>query len=215
MRTSSCRILIADDHEAIRKGVRSFLERQDDWLVVAEASRGLEALRLARETVPDIAVLDFALPEANGLELTRIIKRELPLVAVLIYSMHDKESIVVDAMRAGALGYVLKSDPTAHLIAAVKALTKRQPYFSPSISETVLEQLDQRRDAEGGVVLTGREREIVQLVAEGSLSKQIAYTLGISVKTVETHRASIMSKLKLRSTAELVLYAVRNNIVTP
>lgn len=216
MHATDCRILIADDHQAMRQGVRSFLESHAGWQVVAEAADGREALRLAQETQPDIAILDYSLPLMNGLELTRAIKHELPRTEILIYTMHDRESILVEVLRAGARGYVLKSDSGSHLISAVEALAIRKPYFSGAISETLLEHfVESEHNAGAGVLLTTREREIVQLIAEGKINKQIAHMLDISVKTVETHRAAAMHKLKLRSTAELVLYAVRNNIVEP
>lgn len=216
MRPTVRRILIADDHQAMRQGVRSFLDSHSGWEVVAEAGDGREALRLARETQPDIAILDYSLPFMNGLELTRAIKRDLPRTEILIYTMHDRESILIDVLRAGARGYVLKSDSGTHLVAAVEALSVRKPYFSGAIAETLLEHFVESDHSPGkGIVLTPREREIVQLIAEGKLNKQIAYILDISVKTVETHRAAAMHKLKLRTTAELVLYAVRNNIVEP
>lgn len=216
MRPTNYRILIADDHQAMRQGVRSFLESHPNYQVVAEASEGREALRLARETTPDIAILDYSLPQMNGLALTRAIKHELPRTEILIYTMHDRESLLVDVLRAGARGYVLKSDTGTHLVAAVQALALRRPYFSGAISETLLEHfVDSDHDTGRSVVLTPREREIVQLIAEGKINKQIAHMLDISVKTVETHRAAAMHKLKLRTTAELVLYAVRNHIVEP
>jgi DNA-binding NarL/FixJ family response regulator len=210
------RILIADDHPAIRHGIRSFLESDEGWKVVGEAPDGREALRLAKETMPDIAILDYSLPLMNGLELTRAIKEELPRTEVLIYTMHDNESILVDVLRAGARGYVLKSDGTAQLMAAVEALSVHKPYFSAAISEALLTRfLDGDTTGSRGPVLTPREREIVQLIAEGKINKHIARLLNISVKTVETHRAKAMQKLNLRTVAELVLYAVRNHIVEP
>jgi len=210
------RILIADDHQAIRQGVRTFLESREGWQIVGEVANGRDALRLARETQPDIAILDYSLPQMNGLELTRAIKRELPRTEILIYTMHDQESILVEVLRAGARGYVLKSDPGVHLISAVEALAMHKPYFSAAISETLLDYfIEQGHGNNSATVLTPREREIVQLIAEGKINKQIAYMLDISVKTVETHRAAAMHKLKLLTTAELVLYAVRNNIVQP
>lgn len=210
------RILIADDHQAVRQGVRNFLESRDGWQVVGEAENGREALQLARETRPDIAILDYALPQMNGLELTRAIKRELPRTEILIYTMHEQESVLVEVLRAGARGYVLKSDTGSHLISAVEALAMHRPYFSAAISETLLDNfVEQNQGPDSPRVLTPREREIVQLIAEGKINKQIAHMLEISVKTVETHRAAAMHKLKLRTTAELVLYAVRNNIVQP
>jgi DNA-binding NarL/FixJ family response regulator len=210
------RILIADDHQAIRQGVRTFLENRDGWQIAGEASNGREALLLARATQPDIAVLDYSLPLMNGLELTRAIKRELPRTGILIYTMHDQESILTEVLRAGARGYVLKADPSSHLVSAVEAIADGKPYFSPAISEALLDQFVELRQGNSNVSkLTSREREVVQLIAEGKINKQVAYILDVSVKTVETHRAAAMHKLKLRTTAELVLYAVRNHIVAP
>ncbi len=210
------RILIADDHQAIRQGLRSLLGSHANWQIVGEACDGHDALRLARDTQPDIAVIDYSLPLMNGIELTRAIKRELPRTEVLVYTMHEREDLIIDVLRAGARGYVLKSDTGPHLIAAVEALALRKPYFSSEISETLLDHFVATNDGEGGVsTLTSREREIVQLIAEGKINKQIAHLLEISVKTVETHRSTAMHKLKLRTTAELVRYAVRNNIVEP
>ncbi len=216
MRPTTSRILIADDHQAMRQGVRTLLESHPAFQVIAEAADGREALDLAVETKPDIAILDYSLPLMNGLELTRAIKHALPRTEILIYTMHDREQILIDVLRAGARGYVLKSDSGTHLVAAVRALSNRKPYFSGAISETLLEHfIESDHDFDKGITLTAREREIVQLIAEGKLNKQIAHILDISVKTVETHRAAAMHKLKIRTTAELVLYAVRNNIVEP
>jgi DNA-binding NarL/FixJ family response regulator len=208
------RILIADDHQAIRQGVRSLLEAQPDWQIVAEAADGHEALRLARDTQPNIAVLDYSLPLMNGLELTRALKKDLPRTEILIYTMHEREELVAELLRAGARGYVLKSDPGKHLVAAVEALAARKPYFSSAISETLLDHfVENNRVHPGASTLTSREREIVQLIAEGKINKEIAHLLDISIKTVETHRATSMHKLKLRTSAELVRYAVRNQLV--
>jgi DNA-binding NarL/FixJ family response regulator len=209
-------ILIADDHTAIRQGIRTWLEYNDRWKVIGEASDSRAALRLARETRPDIAILDFSMPGMSALDLTRAIKRELPGTEILMYTMHDQERVVAEVLRAGARGYVLKSDDTAHLLAAVEALALHKPYFSPAISERVLDYYIKKQP--GGTestVLTPREREIVQLIAEGKINKQIAYMLEISQKTVETHRSAAMHKLNLQTTAELVLFAVRNDIVKP
>jgi DNA-binding NarL/FixJ family response regulator len=191
------------------------LEINGGWQIVAEACCGHEALRLARETRPDIAILDYSLPQMNGLELTRVIRHAVPRTEVLIYTMHEQESVVAEILRAGARGYVLKSDPGEHLIAAVEALAQGKPWFSAPVWEVVRESVVQNADSLIANELTTREREIVQLIAEGMINKQVAHVLGISVKTVETHRAAVMEKLKLRTTAELVRYAVRNYMVKP
>jgi DNA-binding NarL/FixJ family response regulator len=209
------RIMIADDHDIIRRGVRTLLETRGDIRVVAEASTGREALTLARETKPDIAILDYSLPELNGRDLTVELKRELPKIEVLIYTMHDREEMILEVLQAGARGFVLKSDTERHLFAAIDALSVRRPYFSGAISETLLDQYLRSKPQPTFSTLTHREREVVQLIAEGKINKQVAQILDISVKTVETHRSMAMQKLKLRTTAELVRYAIRNNIVEP
>ena len=208
------RIVLADDHEAIRLGVKSALSAHPDWRVVGEASNGRDALDLIRSIQPDIAILDYSLPMMNGLELTRAIKRELPRVEVLIFTMHDREDVLAELLTAGARGYLLKSDASKHLISAVEALSIRKPYFSGNVSQTLLDRFIATA-ARGGeaAALTPREREIVQLIAEGRLNKEIAEILGLSIKTVETHRAAAMHKLDLKTTADLVRYAVRNNII--
>ncbi|RYE03753.1 MAG: response regulator transcription factor [Sphingomonadales bacterium] len=212
MTAPSRRVILADDHNVVRRGVRTLLEARPNLYVVAEASNGREALELARINKPDIAVIDYSLPELNGLDLTIALKRELPRIEVLIYTMYDREDLVLNVLRAGARGYVLKSDPEADLLGAVDALSVHRPYFSGAISETLLERfLDASPNP--STTLTHREREVVQLIAEGKINKEISRVLNISVKTVETHRASAMHKLKLRTTAELVRYAVRNNII--
>jgi DNA-binding NarL/FixJ family response regulator len=208
--------MIADDHEVICRGVRTFLESRKDWQIVGEAANGRDALRLTRDTQPDIAILDYSLPQMNGLDLTRAIKHELPRTEIVIYTMHDQENIAAEVLRAGALGYVLKSDPVSHLVSAVEAVARHKPYFSPAIADSVLKNfIKYDLDSQSTNVLTARQREIVQLIAEGKINKQVAHVLGISVKTVETHRAAVMNKLKIKTTAELVRYAVRNSIVQP
>ncbi|TGX44744.1 response regulator transcription factor [Sphingomonas naasensis] len=208
------RILIADDHDVVRRGVRTLLETRPNLHIVAEAANGRAALEEARSTQPDIAVIDYSLPELNGLDLTAALKRENPRLEVLVYTMHEREDLVLEVLRAGARGYVLKSDTEKHLLAAIDALSIHRPYFSGVISETLLERfLDSSPHAQA--TLTHREREVVQLIAEGKINKEVGYILNISVKTVETHRASAMHKLKLRTTAELVRFAVRNNIIEP
>ena len=207
------RILIADDHDVIRRGVRALLETRADLQVVAEASNGRDALAAARETIPDIAIIDYSLPELNGYDLTVSIKRELPRTEILIYTMYDRESMILDVLRAGARGFILKSETEEHLFAAINALSIHRPYFSGGVSETLLDQFLRTKPQTALSALTRREREIVQLIAEGKINKEIARLLDISVKTVETHRATAMHKLKLRTTAELVRYAVRNSII--
>ena len=213
MSTSVRRILIADDHDVIRRGVRTLVECRTNFQVVAEAATGREALIAARELAPDIAIIDYSLPEMNGLDLTVAIKREMPHVEILIYTMHDREELVMDVLRAGARGFVLKSDSERHLFAAIDALAIHRPYFSGAISETLLDHFLNSRSRHSLSSLTLREREVVQLIAEGKINKEIANLLQISIKTVETHRASAMHKLRLRTTAELVRYAVRNKII--
>jgi DNA-binding NarL/FixJ family response regulator len=213
MRNPVRRILIADDHDIIRRGVRTLLEARQDLQVVAEASTGRSALLLARETQPDIAIIDYSLPELNGRDVTLELKREFPRLQVLIYTMHDREDTVMEVLHAGARGFVLKSDAERHLLAAVDALSINRPYFSPSVSETLLQQYLCSKPHSGSNVLTRREREVVQLISEGKINKQVAQILQISVKTVETHRATVMQKLKLGTAADLVRYAVRNHIV--
>jgi len=209
------RILIADDHDLIRRGVRTLLEQRPNWQVVAEATTGREALQLARDTVPDIAIIDYSLPELNGRDLTVELHRVLPRLEILIYTMHDREDMILDVLQAGARGFVLKSDSEQDLLSAVDALSVHRPFFSGSISETLLTQYLRSRPQPTSSTLTHREREVVQLIAEGKINKQVAQLLNISIKTVETHRATAMQKLKVRTTAELVRYAVRNKIVEP
>jgi DNA-binding NarL/FixJ family response regulator len=215
MSTRVRRILIADDHDIVRRGVRTLLEQRPNLKVVADAATGLAAVKAARETSPDIAIIDFMLPELNGRDLTIELRKICPDIEVLIYSMHEREDMISDVLQAGARGFVLKSDTEQHLLAAVDALSVHRPYFSGPISETLLNQFLSSQSSPNLSALTHREREVVQLIAEGKINKQVAYLLDISIKTVETHRATAMQKLNLRTTAELVRYAVRNNIVGP
>jgi DNA-binding NarL/FixJ family response regulator len=206
------RILIVDDHDAIRRGVRQLLETEPYYQVVGEAANGREGLELARQVRPDIAILDYSIPELNGLDLSHSLKREFPRIEILLYTMHDREEIIMNVLRAGVRGFVLKSDTEQHLVAALDALSIRRPYFSGAISDTLLEQFLDSKPHALASSLTHREREVVQHVAEGRINKEIAARLNISVKTVETHRASAMRKLKLKTTADLVRYAVRNQL---
>ena len=207
--------MIVDDHDAVRRGVRQLIETKPYFQIVGEASDGRNALKLARETRPDIAVVDFSIPELNGLDLAHALKRELPHIEILLYTMHDREEIIMDVLRAGVRGFVLKSDTEKHLLAALDSLSNHRSYFSGAISDTLLSQFLERKPYAQASSLTHREREVVQQVAEGRINKEIAARLNISLKTVETHRASAMRKLKLRTTADLVRYAVRNQLVQP
>ena len=218
---SHVRILIADDHEVVRRGLRALLEAQPDWEVVAEAVTGREAIEKAKQTTPDVAIIDVGMPELNGLEATRQVLKALPPTEVLILTMHESEQIVREVLDAGARGYVLKSDAGRDLVAAVEALCQHRTFFSSKISEMLLNSYLRHPDRTTEVTesprgrLTAREREIVQLLAEGKSNKEVAASLNISIKTAETHRTNIMNKLDLRSITELVRYAVRNNIVAP
>jgi DNA-binding NarL/FixJ family response regulator len=215
------RILIADDHAIVREGLRKMLEEQPGWFVCGVASNGREAVEKARELKPDVLVLDFVMPELNGLEVTRQVRAVWPQTEVLILTMHESEQLIREVLDTGARGYVLKSDAGRDLVAAVEALRRHKPYFTTKVSEMVLtgylRGTPAREEFEDAprLRLTGREREIVQLLAEGKSNKEVAQALNISVKTAETHRARIMAKLGLRSIGELVRYAVRNGMVEP
>ncbi len=208
------RILLADDHEMVRKGLRATIEAHPGWEVCGEARTGREAVAKARELHPEIVVMDFAMPELNGMEATRQILAEAPETEVLILSMYDSEKLVHELLAIGVRGYMLKTDAGEFLLAALDSLARHKPYFTSKISEVVLQgQLNP--DSEVSTELTPREREIVQLIAEGKATKEVADLLGISFKTAETHRTNLMRKLRLHSTADLVRYAIRNQIVQP
>jgi DNA-binding NarL/FixJ family response regulator len=208
------RILIADDHEVVRSGLRRVLEAQPNWEIVSEVGDGKEAIEKAVATKPDIAVLDYSLPLVNGIEATRQIKLRYPRTEILIFTMHDNETLIQELLKAGARGYLLKSDAKRHLISAIESLVAHKPFFTAKVSETLLESF-LKRPSKQRSTLTSRERGVVQLIAEGYTNKQIANLLNISLKTVETHRAAIMRKLNLGSSASLVRYAIRNKIVEP
>ena len=213
------RILIVDDHAVVRRGVRALLESQPGWEVVGEATTGREGVDLATRLQPDIVVLDLSLPELNGLDAARQIRKESSHSEILVLTMHRSEELARDVLQAGARGYVLKSDADANLVAAVESLRRHKPFLTPQVTEFVLDDYlrngHQRAEGAEKAVLTVREREIVQLVAEGNSNKAMASTLGLSVKTIEAHRANVMRKLRLSSVTELVRYAIRNHIVQP
>ena len=205
------RILIADDHDVVRSGVRSILEAQPGWEVVGEAENGKEAVDRALATRPDIVVLDYALPVMNGIEATRQIRARVPGAEVLIFTMHDTATLVREVLEAGAKGFLLKSDARKFLIAAVESLAAHKPFFTGKVSEALLETYLAKGTAAS--VLTSREKSVVQLIAEGQTNKRIAAVLSISLKTVETHRASALRKLNVDTTAALIRYAIRNKLV--
>ena len=208
------RILIADDHEVVRSGLRMILESQPGWIVVGEAGDGKEAISKTVETKPDIVILDYSLPMVNGIEATRQIRLRVPKAEVLIFTMHESEALIRDVLQAGARGYLLKSDAKRFLISAVESVAAHKPFFPSKVSQTLLDAFLTTTKTAGGP-LTARERAVVQLIAEGLSNKKIASVLCISPKTVETHRASAIRKLNLSSTAALVRYAIRNKIIEP
>lgn len=214
------RILLADDHDVVRHGLRHLLERQEGWTVCGEASSGREAVELARTQLPDVAVIDVGMPDLNGLEATRQIRRASPRTEVLVFTMHDSEQLVREVLAAGAKGYMMKSDAARSIVAAVESLAAHRPYFNWKVSETILDgylrsATGSSGDAEpAGEPLTPREREIVQLLAEGRSNKQVAMRLNISVKTVETHRSALMRKIGARTVVDIVRYAMRNKLTS-
>jgi DNA-binding NarL/FixJ family response regulator len=215
------RILIADDHEVARRGIRALLESHAGWEVCAEARDGRDAVELAITTKPNVALLDIGMPNLNGLEAARQISAALPETGVLILTMHDTDNMVRDVLRAGARGFLLKSDAGRDLVAAVEAVQLQRTFFTPRVSQMVLDgfldrdgKYSRKAPADfSGELLTSREREVIQLLAEGRTSKEVAVTLNLSVKTAETHRTNLMRKLGLHSVADLTRYAVRNGIV--
>ena len=211
------RILIADDHDVVRAGLRQLLLERKGWEVCGEAGTGRQAAAMAVELKPDVVVMDIAMPELNGLEAARQIKKSLPKTEIVVLTLHLSDQLAYEIINAGIRGYVLKSDANRDLVSAVEAVGMHRPFFTAKVSEMMMEGLrgekprDGQNDARGR--LTGRQREIVQLLAEGKTSKEVAVALNISVKTAETHRANIMRRLELHSVSELVRYAVKNQII--
>jgi DNA-binding NarL/FixJ family response regulator len=214
---SAYRILIADDHEVVRRGIRSLLESHPGWQICAEAKDGREAVDLCKELKPDLVLLDIGMPNLNGLDAARQILENNPLIRVLVLTIHDSDQVVRDVLAAGARGFLLKSDAGRDLITAVEAMQRHRTFFTSQVAEIVLDGYLNSRPQAAPVVprnrLTPREREVVQLLAEGKTSKEVAVALALSVKTAETHRTNIMRKLDLHSVADLTLYAVRNGII--
>lgn len=212
------RILLADDHTLMRQGLRKILESRKDWDVVAEASDGRDAVQQTAATHPNVAILDIGMPLLNGIEATRQIVRRFPTVRVLILSMHSAEEYIVQALKAGAAGYLLKDAADTDLIRGVAAVASGKSFFSPAVSKVMLDDY-LRHLSERGIVdrfdsLSEREREVFQLVAEGHTNKEIGELLFISAVTVETHRSHILQKLDVHNMAELVLYAVRRGVIS-
>jgi DNA-binding NarL/FixJ family response regulator len=209
------RILIADDHEVVRSGVRAILEVHEGWEVVAEAKDGKDAIAKAVETQPDVAIIDYSLPVMDGIEVTRQIHARLPKAEILIFTMHDSDVLVGELLGAGARAYLLKSDANRYLIAAVEALAEHKPLLTGKISQRLINAFLADRKGQPKQALTPRERTVVQLIAEGHSNREMAEILNLSIKTVESHRAEAMRKLNVKSIAGLVRYAVRNRLVEP
>ncbi|MGC8793358.1 MAG: response regulator [Bryobacteraceae bacterium] len=214
---SAIRVLLADDHAVVRKGLRFLLERAPGMEIVGEAADGREAVRMATELKPHVVVMDIGMPQLNGIEATAQIVKQNPQVNVIILSVHSDESYLLRALSAGAKGYLLKDSAEEDLVRAVQVAAQGKPFFSPAISEKLLEDymryLQQRGLKDSYELLTEREKEILQLLAEGKSNKEVAALLNLSPYTVETHRTHIMQKLNLHNTAEIVLYAVRKGII--
>jgi two-component system, NarL family, response regulator NreC len=211
------RVLLADDHGIVRRGLKSLLESQSGVVVVGEAADGLEALRLCTEAPPDILILDIAMPKMNGIEVAaRVQKLEHPPL-VIILSMHTDESYIIRALAAGARGYLLKDATDEDLLPALRSVAGGKPFFSPAVTAVLMEdyvrQLQARGLTDSHHLLTDREKQVLQLLAEGRSNKEVATLLDLGVSTVETHRANLMQKLNLHNTAEIVLYAVRKGII--
>jgi DNA-binding NarL/FixJ family response regulator len=213
------RILIADDHEFVRRGLRQLLEGQRGWQVVGEAATGLETVEMALKLRPKVVIMDLAMPEMTGLEATRKILTSLPKTEILVLTMHESEHFIRDVINAGARGYLLKTDAGVDLVDAVRALRDHKPFFTSKVAEMVLhgflsgsDEAAVERSSLGH--LSAREREILQLLAEGKSNKEIAFKLDVSIKTALAHRANIMHKLGLETLPDLIKYAIRNKIIS-
>jgi DNA-binding NarL/FixJ family response regulator len=209
-------VLIADDHEVVRRGLRALIQEQPGWQVVAEVANGRDAVAKAEEFKPDVAILDISMPSLNGLDATRQIVKLSPSTKVLILSIHESDQLIHKLVGVGARGYILKADAGRDFIAGVKALLANKTFFTPRVAQKVMDASPGKRSKareEGFSQITARETEVVQLLAEGKSSKEVANILGISFKTAETHRTNLMRKLDCHSVAEIVRYAIRNHIV--
>jgi DNA-binding NarL/FixJ family response regulator len=213
------RILLADDHEIVRRGLCSLLQKHEGWEVCGEASDGREAISMAQELKPDVVIVDIGMPHLNGLDTTRQLLQLDPNFKVVVLTITDSDQVIREALNAGARGFVLKSDAARDLVAAVEALQGKRMFFTSRVNDLVLAgflekgQAISRNEAPNLLILTAREREVTQLLAEGKSSKEVASLLGLSTKTVETHRSNIMRKLSLHSVRDLVVYAIKNNII--
>lgn len=211
---TTLRIMIADDHDIVREGLRSLIEGQPGWQIIGEAVDGRHAVREAKRLRPNLVILDIGMPELNGLDVIRQILKAQPHTEVLVVTMHESEDLIRQALEAGARGYLLKTEAARHLVSAIKTLAEGKPYLTCEAGQVVLQGfLDISGGSPRAERLTSREREIIQLLAEGKSNKEVAGQLGISVRTAECHRRNIMQKLDLHSMNALVRYAIRNNIV--
>ena len=207
------RLLVADDHEIVRKGLRTVLESQPGWEVVGEAEDGRKTISMVKELKPDVVVLDISMPVLNGLEATKQITKMSPQTRVLVLTMHEADPLIREVLDAGARGYLLKTDAGRDLLTAIDAIRRNKTFFTPRVAQMVLDGFVKTDTTSPRDRLTPRQREIVQLLAEGKSSKEVAVALGLSVKTAETHRANIMRKLDCHCVSELVRYAIRNSII--
>src|SRR5271157_1203048 len=215
---STLKILIADDHDVVRKGLRMLIEEHPGWEICGEARSGREAVEKAIQLKPEVTVIDISMPDLNGLEATRQIRKACPKTEVLVITHHDSDEMAAEVLDAGARGYVLKSDSDKDLVHAVETLSQHKPFFTSRVTQILLDNRGSRvTDPPESMRkrLTMREREILQLLAEGKTAKEVASILGIAIKTSDTHRTNIMRKLNVHSVAELVRYAIRNKIVEP
>src|SRR2546423_7399902 len=218
--TSPLRILIADDNDVMRQGTQAVIQREPGWEVCGLAANGREAVARAVKHKPDVVILDMTMPKLNGLDAAVQIKRQLPSTEILMFTAHESDDLIRQAFDAGIKSFVAKTEARHFLVEAVKSFSRHKPYFTAKVSEILFSNVlkrgqGKRDDTEPGQRLTGREREVVQLIAEGKSNKEVANALGISVRTAETHRATILRKLKLASVAALVRYAIRNKLIEP